>query len=141
MDTVKNKVNVRIGGNDYTIMGVECEEHIQRVAMYIDKKISEISRSNNRLSTSMQSVLTAINIGDDYITLKDKAIEIDRALKDANEELELLREEVEKLSAEKVLLEKRNTNLQVELARREAELTEVRNTLDNNTKQRMYIAK
>jgi len=141
MEPVKTKVNVRIGGNDYTLMGVECEEHIQRVAMYIDKKMSEISRSNNRLSTSMQSVLAAINIGDDFITMKDRAMEMDKALKDANEELELLREEVEKLASEKAVLEKRNTNLQVELARREAELSEVRNTLDSNVKQRMYIAK
>lgn len=141
MDSIKNKVNVRIGGNDYTLVGVECEEHIQRVAMYIDKKMNQVTRSNNRLSTSMAAVLCAINIGDDFCSLKDQAAELDKIINEANEELEVLRADVGRLNAEKLLLEKRNTNLQVELARREAELSEVRNTLDNNVKQRMYIAK
>jgi len=141
MDSIKNKVNVRINGNDYTLMGVECEEHIQRVAMYIDKKMHEVTRSNNRLSTSMSAVLTAINIGDDCIRLKEQVADFDKTLKETNEELEFLRSDVGRLNAERVLLEKRNTNLQVELARREAELSEVRNALDSNVKQRMYIAK
>lgn len=141
MSSVKNKVNVRIGGYDYTIMGVEGEEHIQRVAMYIDKKMSEITRMNNRLSTSMAAVLTAVNIGDEYIRFKDEASQKGKELMEASQELELLRSELEKVTAEKTLLEKRNTNLQIELARREAELSEVRNAFDNDVKHRMYIAK
>lgn len=141
MNSVKNKVNVRIGGNDYTIMGVECEEHIQRVAMYIDKKMTEIYRFNNRLSTSMVAVLTAVNIGDEFIRTKSENEDMKKTCLDANVELEHLRAELDRLNAERTALEKRNTNLQVELARREAELSEVRNALDNNTKQRMYLAK
>ena len=141
MGSIKNKVNVRIGGNDYTIVGVECEEHIQRVAMYIDKKLNEITRSNNRLSTSMAAVLAAINIGDEYIRIKDKEIALEKDLNLANEELADIKAELERLTNERNMLEKRNTNLQVELARREAELGEVRNAFDNNVKQRMYLAK
>ena len=36
--TVKNKVYVRIAGKDYTLMGVESDEYIQKIGMYIDKK-------------------------------------------------------------------------------------------------------
>jgi Uncharacterized protein conserved in bacteria len=141
MGSEKVKVNVRIGGNDYTIVGVDGEEHIQRVAMYIDKKMNEITRSNNRLSTSMSAVLTAINIGDDYIRIREQTLENERYFKDVNEELKALKAEVEKLTSENTILEKRNTGLQIELARREAELSEVRNAFDSGVKQRMYIAK
>jgi len=58
----KNKVEVRIAGKDYTLVGCESEEYIQKVALYIDKKMTEIMRMNNKLSTSMASVLTAVNV-------------------------------------------------------------------------------
>jgi len=53
----KNKVEVRIAGKDYTLVGCESEEYIQKVALYIDKKMTEIMRMNNKLSTSMHRCL------------------------------------------------------------------------------------
>jgi cell division protein ZapA len=36
--TPKNKVNVRIAGKDYTLVGTESDEYIQKVGLYIDKR-------------------------------------------------------------------------------------------------------
>lgn len=84
----KNKIEVFIGGKVYKIAGEESEEYMQKVARYIDKKMQEISGAQRStvLSTSMISILTAINVADDYFKLK--------------EENELLKEKINKLSRE-----------------------------------------
>lgn len=64
----KNKVIVRIHGKDYTIISNEPEEYIQKVAFYVDKKMTEITKSNAKLDTTMAAVLTAVNISHDSLT-------------------------------------------------------------------------
>jgi len=89
----KNKVEVRIAGKDYTLVGCESEEYIQKVALYIDKKMTEIMRMNNKLSTSMASVLTAVNVADEYFKAQEEIASLSRELKSAKEEIERLKEE------------------------------------------------
>jgi len=67
-----NKTLVRIGGREYTMRGFESEEYIHKVAIYVDKKISETTKCQPSLSTSMVMVLTAINLADEVIKLKSQ---------------------------------------------------------------------
>jgi cell division protein ZapA len=124
----KNKVYVRIAGKDYTLVGVESDEYIQKIAMYIDKKMIEIMKVNSRLSTSMAAVLTAVNVADDYVKAHESEHHLKKELKHINEEVEKLKGENRRLISENALLSGRGTNLQLELAKREAELHEVRNS-------------
>lgn len=133
----KNKVEVRIAGKDYTLVGVESEEYIQKIALYIDKKMNEIMRVNSKLSTSMASVLTAVNVADDYFKAYENVVNLNKELKEANEEIERLKEENRKLTNENAIVSNKNTNFQLELAKREAELNEVRNSLERITKTRL----
>jgi len=128
--SLRNKVNIRIAGNEYTLVGVESEEYIQRVGLYIDKKINEIMKNNSRLSTSMASVLTAINVGDDFFKTYESEKAAKAEAKHLADELERLKEINKVLSNENAVLNSKNTNLQLELAKREAELGEVRNSLE-----------
>lgn len=128
--TAKNKVEIRIAGKDYTVVGVESEEYIQRVGLYIDKKMNEIMRLNSKLSTSMAAVLTAINVADDYFKSHESEINLKKELKKLTEEHEALKSEKRRLSEENSTLGAMNTSLQLELAKREAELREVRNSID-----------
>ena len=134
--TVKNKVEVRIAGKDYTLVGIESDEYIQKVALYIDKKMNEILKVNNKLSTSMAAVLTAINVADDFFKAHENEVSVKKELKKAQEELEALREEKRRLSEENGSLNSKSTNLQLELAKREAELREVRNSMEKMTRPR-----
>ena len=61
-----NKMTVAIAGRDYTVISAEPEEHIKKVAEYLDRKISEIAYSNNQMTVGMATVLAAINITDEY---------------------------------------------------------------------------
>ena len=133
----KNRVEVRIAGKDYTLVGTESEEYIQKVALYMDKKINEIMRVNSKLSTSMASILSAINVADDYFKAYENALNLSKELKDAKNEIERLKEENRRLTNENAIVSNKNTNLQLELAKREAELNEVRNSLEKITKARL----
>lgn len=103
----KNDSKVLIDGKIYTISGYESEEYIQKVALYINKKMEEVRLSDNgkRLNTRLQSILTLINIADDYYKLLNNKIDpnknADRLL-DQNHNLE---KEIERLN---FLVEEKN---------------------------------
>lgn len=134
--TVKNKVQVKIAGKDYTIVGAESEEYIQRVGLYIDRKMLEVMRTNIKLSTSMAAVLTAMNVADDYFKSHENETQLKKELKKLHEELNLLKEEKSRVTEENSIINNNNSNLQLELAKREAELREVRNSLEKATRSR-----
>jgi cell division protein ZapA len=132
--TSKNKVVIRIAGKDYTLVGVESDEYIQKVGLYIDKKMNEILMRNNRLSTSLASVLTAINVADDFFKSRENELSVRREKEAVSEELEKLKKEIVQLKEENNSLSAKNTKLQLDLAKREAELGEVRNSIDKGSR-------
>ena len=134
--STRNKVELRIAGKDYTIVGTEPEEYIQKVGHYIDKKMTEISRNSSSLSTSLAAVLTAINVADDFFKSRESEQDARKELKRALDELESLKEENQRLLQEKSTLGEMNATLKLELAKREAELGEVRISLDKAEKAR-----
>ncbi len=75
----KNKVIVRIMGQEYTMVGNESREYMQRIANYVDDKMVDISKNTKKLSTAMVAVLTALNIGDEYFKLKKQLNELEKA--------------------------------------------------------------
>lgn len=68
-----NTVKIRICGNDYLIKGSESEEYVQKIGLFVDKKMSSIMRESPSLSISMAAVLTAVNTADDYFKERDQA--------------------------------------------------------------------
>ena len=85
----KIRTTVKIAGKEYNIAGYDPEEYVQRVAAYVDRKMSELSAAT-RLPPSQLAVLTAVNATDDLMKSRD--------------EIRRLRKEVEQLRA---ALEKR----------------------------------
>lgn len=78
-----NKVIVKINGSEYPMVGPKSEEHMLRVARYVDQEIRKITTANPKLSTSSASILSAINIADVFFECCDENEEL---LKE-NEEL------------------------------------------------------
>lgn len=103
----KTKVNVRILGNDYVLVGTESEEYINKVAFTVDKKMREIS-SNPALKPIKVSVLTAVNICDDYFKVKS-------LYEQANAEMKKCRDELAALKIEKNALEEERRFLKGEI--------------------------
>lgn len=67
----KVKTTVRIAGKDYTMVGNDSAEHMHRVAVYVDRKMKELSAAAP-IAGSMVAVLTAMNIADELIKSQDE---------------------------------------------------------------------
>lgn len=126
----KNRVTVRIAGNEYVITGTEPPEYIQKVALFVDRKVMEITRRNHLLSTSMASVLTSLNMADEMFRLKETLRNNEIELAELKKKYQELKEETQKAKMENLKLKERESQLMIELTKRETELKEVRNTLN-----------
>lgn len=82
----KTKTVVKIGGKEYTICGTESAEYIHRVALRVNGKLEDIKRGNPSLNNVQLSMLTCINLADEYLKLSDEY----ETLKKENERLAAL---------------------------------------------------
>lgn len=99
----KNKINVRIFGNDYTLVGSESEEHLFRVCNEVDDAMRKIAR-NPSLKPLKISVLTAINMCDELCKTRDRLDNAISELDVCKDEVMALRSEIQALEEEKRFL-------------------------------------
>lgn len=99
----KNKVEVIIGGNIYTLQSDMPKEHIQKVAQMIDEQITSIQKNDlsQRLSTSQLYMLTALNIADEYIKVKKDFERYEKELEKCSNENIVLMEKLKEMGLEK----------------------------------------
>lgn len=71
----KNYAEVLIDGKIYTLGGSEEEHYLQKVASYINEKISQLRRQEgfSKQSQEYQSVMLELNIADEYFKARDEA--------------------------------------------------------------------
>lgn len=126
----KNKTQVIIAGKIYTLSGYESEEYLQKVAAYLNGKITEFRGMDgyHRLSQEMRSILLNLNIADDYFKVRKKIEELEEELSEKEKELYEFRHEMittqvrlENVEKEKNALEEKNAQLQEELIRLRAQ--------------------
>ena len=84
----KIRTTIRIAGKDYNVAGYDTEEHVQRVAAYVDRKMAELEAATH-LPAVHQAVLVAMNAADDMMKSRDENRRLRR-------ELETLRAALEK---------------------------------------------
>ncbi|MBO7374503.1 MAG: cell division protein ZapA [Lachnospiraceae bacterium] len=72
--TGKSEIEVIIGGKVYYISGYESEEYLQKVASYINSKISDFEGEDayKRLNGQYQNLLLLLNLADDYFKAKNR---------------------------------------------------------------------
>lgn len=96
----KNNVQVVIDGKVYTLSGYEDSEYLNRVASYINDKLSEmrLEEGFKKQTREIQNILMYLNVADDYYKTKRIANEIGLDLEDKKEELENLKQELVRLN-------------------------------------------
>ena len=67
----KTRTTVRIAGREYTIASTDSEEYVNRVAAWVDRRMSELSAAT-RLPAAQLAVLTAVNAADDMMKSRDE---------------------------------------------------------------------
>ena len=72
---VKNTTQVLIGGKIVTLSGYESEEYLQKVAYYMNNKLTELGQlpGYNRQALETRHTLLSLNIADDYFKAKRQA--------------------------------------------------------------------
>ena len=147
----KNVVSVKVCGRTMTLTGNESVEYITRVANYIEEKAAMLrnSDSSKNLSATMVSVLTSINIADDYFKALEEIEELKKmkgisvsvsndgqkmvsleeyeAVKKQNKKLKADADELTKAVEEKVSeLENVNSRLEKEVSELKANMEKVK---------------
>lgn len=93
---VKNTAQVIIGGKIITLGGYESEEYFQKVASYINNKITELSGMPGYSRQPMESkhTLLSLNIADDYFKAKKQAEVFELDLQQKDQEMYDLKHEL-----------------------------------------------
>jgi len=92
----KIRTTVRIAGKYYAMTSYDSEAHVQRVAHYVDRKMTELSLAT-RLPSAQLAVLTALNVTDDMLKSRDENNRLRREIGELREENAALKAQLEKL--------------------------------------------
>lgn len=92
----KNRVIMRINGQEYPIAGNETKEYLIRIGTFVDEKMQEVAKHNRQLSLSMAAVLTSINIADLYLKSQQENASLQKEKPLKNEDLFHVKNELEK---------------------------------------------
>ena len=108
--STKTDTEVIIGGKVFTLSGYESEEYLQKVASYINNKMSEYAKveSYKRQPLDMQNVLLQLNIADDYFKAKRQISLLEEEIQGKEKELYNLKHE---LIATQIKLENTEKNV------------------------------
>ena len=93
---VKTDTEVIIGGKVLTLSGYESEEYLQRVASYINNKLTEYSKLDGftRQPPDRQKILMQLNIADDYFKARKQIGLLEEELQGKEKELYDLKHEL-----------------------------------------------
>jgi cell division protein ZapA len=61
----KNRLTITIAGTEYSVVSTESADYMRRIAMYVDKQISDKMKANDRLGSTAATVLAAFTIADE----------------------------------------------------------------------------
>lgn len=131
----KNDTEVLIGGKVFTLSGHESEEYLQRVAAYINSKISEYSKEDSykRLPIDTQNVLVELNIADDYFKAKKRIEELEQEIQNREKDMYDIKHELITTQMKLESTERNMKKLQTQydekdraVVRLEAELKEIK---------------
>lgn len=95
----KTRTTVKIAGKEYTMSSYDSEDYVHRVAIYVDRKMQELSMAT-RLPTNSLAVLTALNIADDMLKAHDENTRIRKELGETRQELTRLQKEIIQLKVQ-----------------------------------------
>ena len=127
---------VLIGGKVYTLSGYESEEYLQKVASYINNKMSECGKvdSFRKLPMEMQGVLTQINIADDYFKARKQIDTLEGELSAKEKELYDLKHELISHQIKLENSEKNVRNLNTKLQESEKKIVRLETELKGKNK-------
>lgn len=113
----KTNIEVIIAGKVYTVSGYESEEYLQKVASYINNKITELNSMDgfSRLNSDDQFTLMALNMADDLFKEKSNNSDVEKQSENKDKEIFDLKHELISLQIKIDEYEKTIKNLESEI--------------------------
>ncbi len=127
----RTETEVIINGKQYSIIGYESEEYLQRVASYINSKYAEVRAQKwyKDMNPDMRAVVMQINLADDYFKMKkqlsdltDETEERDNEIYKLKHDLIAAQGEIQELQRKIEKLQQANLDEQKKSVRLETEL-------------------
>ena len=113
----KTNIEVIIAGKVYTVSGYESEEYLQKVASYINNKITELNSMDgfSRLNSDDQFTLMALNMADDLFKEKSNNSDVEKQSENKDKEIFDLKHELISLQIKIDEYEKKIKSLESEI--------------------------
>lgn len=99
MDLERKKINVKVGGEEFTLYTESSEEHMRTVAAYVDEVLTNL-RSKHHMLSHRIVLMATIQIADELLRVKEERNDLLRNLKSPSYALSGVRREMAELSAE-----------------------------------------
>ena len=117
----KNYTDVLINGKIYTLGGAEEESYLQQVASYINEKMSGLQHQPGfqRQSDDYKSVMTCLNLADDYFKERQYAARLEKETYSLKHELVSTQMKLEALHRETEELRRQMKELMLRIPERE----------------------
>ena len=134
---VKNTTQVLIGGKIITLSGYESEEYLQKVANYMNNKMTELGQipGYSRQAQETRHTLLSLNIADDYFKAKRQAEMFEEELEAKDREMYDLKHDLINGQVELERLQKDAEEKTVEISSLQAKIEELEQELDELLKE------
>ena len=83
----KQKITVTVAGKPYTLVSADPQEHVRRVAAYVDRTLSETA-SATKLPSAQAAVLTCFRMAEELLKAQDENRMLQRRLEERARGLE-----------------------------------------------------
>lgn len=93
------KYVIKIGDVDYTLVTDEPYEYVMKIADYVNEKVDKLKKQSSKMSNQMATVLSCINICDEYFKLKKTEDELIKNVVEYTDKIEKLELELSALKA------------------------------------------
>ena len=134
---VKNTTQVLIGGKIITLSGYESEEYLQKVANYMNSKMTELGQipGYNRQAQETRHTLLSLNIADDYFKAKRQAEMFEEELEAKDREVYDLKHDLINGQVELERAQKETQESTLQIRSLEAKIAELEQELDELLKE------
>lgn len=118
---MENRIKIKVDNKAFTLVGEETEEHMQKVATYVDETMFDIRQNTSavKMDSSLAYVLTSVTVADKLLKESEKNEDLEKKVRVFSEQLEKYKTDFESIKEEydNFMAEFRDTKLQLENAK------------------------
>lgn len=131
----KNNTEVIIGGKVFTLSGYESEEYLQKVASYINGKLTEFNADDayRRQSAEYRANIMYLNIADDYFKAKALGDSLQTEIDNKDKQINDLKHELITAQIKIDALNKEKTELKGQISAYQKSVDKLEEQLGSNS--------